>query len=336
MPVAFLAHPLFPTPVLFTPPSQAEPEFESEGTAELLGIEANSTSTHLGSTGQLDYSVGSLASEGAGSSVSVTLHVGSYRLPAEVFLGPPKPFTTTWAGFQTVWSGLPYAHAFPVESRRWRRRRTELSGEDEEYLRSFSTADLRAPASATVACPRGNTDYSMSKAWALEAWDGTPVLVSLSAMKAPFSFSFDDDRGQENTSWFGRMEMRCASHACLDFAQTSPERLARFVTGGVFFPQDTAEALQQQQQHVDSFSGAFSPMALNGGKNGVRCGGDWFSRTDTSVPAPPGGLSSGVSPRSSSSSLFVDDIATTGRSKLMPLVRALRENGFVDTTRMKR
>lgn len=319
------------------PPSQAEPEFESEGTAELLGIEAKSTS-HLGSTSQLDYSVGSLASEGLGSSVSVSLNVGSYRLPAEVFLGPPKPFTTTWAGFQTIWSGLPYTHAFPVESCRWRRRWAEFSGEDEEYLRSFNAADLRAPASATVACPRGNTDYAMSEAWALEAWDGTPVLVSLSAMKAPFafSFSFDYDRGQEKTSWFGRMEMRCASHACLDFAQTSPERLARFVTGGVFFLRDTAEALQQQQQHVTSFGGAFSTTALSGGKNGVRCSGDWFSRTDTSVPTPPGGLSSGGSPRSSSSSLFVDDVASTGRSKLMPLVRALREHGFVDTTRTKR
>lgn len=173
----------------------------------------------------------------------------------------------------------------------------------------------------------------MSEAWTLEGWDGTPVLVSLSAMKAPFSF--DDDKGQDNTSWFGRMEMRCASHACLDFAQTSPERLARFVTGGVFFPRDSAEALQQQQQRVDSLSGAFSPMAMNGGKNGARCDGDWFSRTDTSLPVPPAGLSCGVSPRSLSSSLFVDDVATTGRSKLMPLVQALRENGFVNTTRMK-
>ena len=307
-----------PFPVLFTP-AQPEPEFESEGTAELLGIEVGHKgdgyrdNSRFGSSQKyLDgtsFGGDGGGDEDGGRSVPVVLHAGSYRLPAEAFLGPPKPFTTAWAGFQTVWSGLPYAHAFPVESRRGR-------GSD-----GSGACGSRA-AMAAVACPRGNTDYAVSEAWAFEAWDGTPVLCTLTAMKAPFSFGAPTAGGYSPiwggaggiVSWFGRMEMRCGSYACLEFAQMSPDRLARFVTGGVFLPRMVES--QQQQQQLDSF-----------GRGTDKVNSDWFSRTDISAPEPLAQQSS-----SALSSTFREDAAAT-KGRIAALVRALREREYVDTTR---
>ena len=101
-----------------------------------------------------------------------------------------------------------------------------------------SGGDGDARFAAAVACPGGTTDYAMSAAWAFEAWDGTPILCALTAIKAPFSFlpstlgrrgAGGGGRGAGGsasgavrpaaaagryTSWHGRLEVRCGSRAC--------------------------------------------------------------------------------------------------------------------------
>ena len=116
--------------------------------------------------------------------VPVTLLAGSYRVPAEAFLGSPERVMVTWAGFQTVWSGLPYVHAFPVETDR--SRAGAAAEEAALLLRTVSGVRLAmspsgcggggsiggyggygsyggggggdARIAAAVACPGGNTD----------------------------------------------------------------------------------------------------------------------------------------------------------------------------------
>ncbi|CAN0110571.1 unnamed protein product, partial [Discosporangium mesarthrocarpum] len=53
---------------------------------------------------------------GGSGSVRVTVSGGSYVVPAEELLCPPAPPMCTLAGFQSAWSGLPFAHAVPVSS----------------------------------------------------------------------------------------------------------------------------------------------------------------------------------------------------------------------------
>lgn len=283
-------------------------------------------------------------SGGVGGSVPVSLHAGSYRVPAEAFLGPPERATATWVGFQSVWSGLPYVAAFPVESSHRPTSGTAAAGADGAVaLRTANGVRLSmlpascrsgggrgsdARAAAAVACPFGNTDYAVSTAWAFEAWDGTPVLCALTAMKAPFSSlsprggaAAGGERG-DKPSWHGRLEVRCGSLACSEFAQCNPARLSRFVTNGVFSPPVPARQPQQQQ---DSFGGAFlpataatqAPGGAGGGLNGSHP--DWFSRTDTApLPSPSPGQG-GVG------------VVQTATGNVKPLVRALWEGRRVDT-----
>ena len=349
-----------------TTPTQPEPEFESEGTAELLGVETatrggggggsggggDGTSSHFGQ-GQPSFDGGAMqgggrgGDGGVGGSVPVSLHAGSYRVPAEAFLGPPEPAAATWVGFQSVWSGLPYVATFPVESSpRCARVGSATAGSGggasaSRTARSIGLAMLPvscqsgrggdARAAAAVPCPLGNTDYAVSTAWAFEAWDGTPVLCALTAIKAPFSSlpsggGAGGAAGRERAgvpSWHGRLEVRCGSLACSEFARCNPARLARFVTNGVFSP---PVAARQQAQQQDPFGGAFLPTtaatpAPSGGGYGELNGShpDWFSRTDTSPPstsAPAPGGAGGVG---------------TAADKIKPLVRALWEGRRVDT-----
>lgn len=277
----------------------------------------------------------------------MSLHAGSYRIPAEAFLGPPERAAATWVGFQSVWSGLPYVAAFPVESSSLRPKSgtaaAAAAGLDRAFVlhtaSSIRLAMLPASrqggggrsrdtrAAAAVACPFGNTDYAVSAAWAFEAWDGTPILCALTAMKAPF-FSLPPGGGAAGgerggkPSWYGRLEVRCGSLACSEFAQCNPARLARFVTNGVFSP--PVAARQQQQQ--DPFGGAFLPttttttLATGGGGGGLNGSHpDWFSRTDT-APLPTSSPEQGG-----------DGVVATAVDKVKPLVRALWEKRRVDT-----
>lgn len=281
----------------------------------------------------------------------VTIHAGSYRLPAEAFLGPPS--AASWDAFQTVWSGLPYAHAIPVQNCR-------IPGE-EGLLRtaagvqlamsvptsSSSSNDADPRASAVVRCPGGNTDYAVSAAWAFEAWDGSPVLCALTAMKTPFSYVFtasgkdsatrrNGDGGavgccEQQQTWCGRMEVRCGSLACAGFAQTSSWRLTRFVTNGVFAPSgDGREQRQQQLYHPGAGSILATPAV--GGLNGGHV--DWFSRTDVSLP---GGQGASRSPVSAPNSPMAARRGDGGRdaiekAQVLSLVRALKIDGRVDAT----
>ncbi|CAN0455283.1 unnamed protein product, partial [Hapterophycus canaliculatus] len=258
---------------------QPEPEFESEGTAELLGIETTPESGGVGGEGRSHFGPnqptfdggggegGIGGGGGVGGSVPVVLNAGSYRVPAEVFLGPPERAVGTWAGFQTVWSALPYVSVCPVESTGSSRTLPRPgpggatgTGEGPAVAPLHTARGVRlavTPASgragrdsggrggdsraaAAVECPVGNTDYAVSLAWVFEAWDGTPFLCALTAMKAPFSILSSGrgggGGGGGQPSWCGRLEVRCGSRACLVFAERSPARLARFVTNGVFAP----------------------------------------------------------------------------------------------------
>lgn len=338
--------------------SQPEPEFESEGTAELLGVDTATTTAKGGSSapsshfGRDRQSFDGTVGGGVGSGLApVTLSVGSYCIPAEAFLGPPERATTTWAGFQTVWSGLPYVHAFPVET--CCRLRGGLSSEETaSFLRTAGGIRLAmsgsgsgarggsgsrgAAVAAAVVCPGGNTDYTVSAAWAFEAWDGTPVLCTLTAMKAPFSLVPSVGVGRKDAGpgaagggqscWYGRVEVRCGSPACVDFAQSTSARLTRFVTNGVFAPPPPSPHGDGQQRQHESYEGAFLPAANAGGSlNGAHA--DWFSRTDTSVPGS-GGMRASAPP----SRPTVGGVATDVW-KVLPLVREVREKGCVDTTR---
>ncbi len=349
---------------------QPEPEFESEGTAELLGVETatkgniggggsgGERTSHFGQ-GQLSFDGG--AGEGGrggdgggGGSVPVVLRAGSYRVPAEAFLGPPERAATTWAGFQNAWSGLPYVAAFPVESSCHRPRSgTEAPAASEGGSVAHTASSIRlsmvstssggwggggsrggdSRAAAAVACPFGNTDYAVSTAWAFEAWDGTPVLCALTAMKAPFSLppaaQAGGGGGEREPSWYGRFEVRCGSHACSEFAECNPTRLARFVTNGTFAPpvanpqQQQQQQQQQQRQQGDPFGGAFLPAASaapasadSGALNGSHP--DWFSRTDTAA-SPPGKAAGGI--------------LATAVGQVKPLVQTLWRDRRVDTVR---
>lgn len=273
----------------------------------------------------------------------MVLHAGSYCVPAEAFLGSPEQATATWGGFQNVWSGLPYVVAFPVESSSHCPRSgsgAAAVGEDGAVvLRTASSIRLAmmsassggdsgsrggdSRAAAAVACPFGNTDYAVSTAWAFKAWDGTPVLCALTAMKAPFFLLPPAVGGGGGgggrvgqPSWYGRLEVRCGSHACSEFAQCNPARFARFITNGVFAP---PVAAHQQQQQQDPFGGAFlstTPATMaSAASGGGGLGGphpDWFSRTDT-APAQGGGT------------------LASAAGKVKPLVHALWGQRRVDT-----
>lgn len=342
--------------------AQPESELESEGTAELLGVETATKGGEVSGSGEgaLHYgqsqqrfdrgvAEGGRGSDGGVSgSVPVVLHAGSYCVPAEAFLGSPEQAAATWGGFQSVWSGLPYVVSFPVESSSHSQQSGSVSAAADEdgaavlrtarsiwlAMMSASTEDGsgsrggHSRAAAAVACPFGNTDYAVSTAWAFEAWDGTPVLCALTAMKAPFcllppAFGGGGDGGGHvlQLSWHGRLEVRCGSHACAEFAQCNPGRFTRFITNGVFTPPVTAH---QQQQQQDPFVGAFLPTtqamtaSAAGGVGGL--GGphpDWFSRTDTSSLPTQG-----------------EDVATPIAGKIKPLVHTLWGQRRVDTMKM--
>lgn len=361
---------LFDPPVLLFhsrpcchPRAQPEPEFESEGIAELLGVETAPKDSGGGGEGTSHFGPSQPAFEGGGGggggtenggggvggSVPVVLDAGSYRVPAEVFLGPPERAAGTWFGFQTVWSGLPYVTAFPVQSSHYPPRPGGATSEGDAAAllhtargvrlavtpasgqagRGYSSRGGDSRAAAAVECPVGNTDYAVSLAWMFEAWDGTPFLCALTAMKAPFSVlpPGRGGGGGGQPSWFGRLEVRCGSRACSEFAKRSPARLARFVTNGVFASPVAAEH-KHQHPHLDPFGGAFSPTpavaAVTGGGGGDSGGlngtyPDWFSRTDT---ADVGSLAGGQS---------VGPFATE-TEKVKPMVRALWEQRRVDTT----
>lgn len=273
---------------------------------------------------------------GVSGSVPVSLHVGSYRVPAEAFLGPPERAAATWVGFQSVWSGLPYVATIPVESSPDRARSGTAAAGSGGASVSRTAGSVRlamlpssrqsgrggdARAAAAVACPFGNTDYAVSTAWAFEAWDGTPLLCALTAMKAPFSSLPSGGGGPAaggKPSWHGRLEVRCGSLACSEFAQCNPARLARFVTNGVFSP---PVAARQQEQQPDPFGGAFLPTTATGGGgelNGSLPHPDWFARTDTSPPL-------------SSPEQEGEGVVVASADKVKPLVRALWEGRHVDT-----
>ncbi|CAN0564368.1 unnamed protein product, partial [Ectocarpus sp. 12 AP-2014] len=116
---------------------------------------------------------------GGNGSVTVILQAGSYRVPAEAFLGPPERAAATWVGFQNVWCGLPYATAIPVESARHvLRARTAAAGHEYAAMSLRTASGVRlammpassrggggrgcddARAAAAVECPVGNTDYA--------------------------------------------------------------------------------------------------------------------------------------------------------------------------------
>lgn len=328
---------------------QPEPDFESEGIAELLGIESGPASKG---------DIGDGRGNGMESFVPVTLHAGSYRLPAEAFLHPSQQVPITWAGFQNVWSGLPFTHAFPVETTCQRRtgastvavKGTNVSDSARTVRRAMLAKDgsfggrTSSLAAATVACPIGASDYAMSIAWAFEAWDGTPVLCSLTAMKAPFSFAQPSrghangaahQVGEEQASWFGRMEVRCGSCACADFAQSSSARLARFVTNRVFETSSPAGDVSQQTDpttHDASFSKMFMPSSLPLGRSGVNdAHPDWFSRTDTSMPLIPRGSEGQHSPVGPSLPKKFSGRGATNVAKMSPLDRAVKDKAPVDT-----
>lgn len=348
--------------------TQPESEFESEGTAELLGVETATKGGEVsgGGQGTLQYGQnqqnfdggaaegGRGGDGGIGGSVPVVLHAGSYCVPAEAFLGSPKEAAATLGGFQSVWSGLPYEVAFPVESPRHYRQSRFVAGAANEdgavMLRTARSIRLAmvssssmggggsrggdSRAAAAVACPAGNTDYAVSTAWAFEAWDGTPVLCALTAMKAPFCVlptAFGGGGGGGGgvgnglPSWHGRLEVRCGSHACSEFAQCNPARFSHFVTNGMFAPPTAAH---QQQQQQDPFGGAFLPptpatTASDGGGGGGGYGGphpDWFSRTDTApVPCSP---------------VQGEGVIASTAGKITPLVHALWGQRHVDTMQM--
>lgn len=201
-------------------------------------------------------------------------------------------------------------------------------------------------AAAAVECPFGNTDYALSAAWAFKAWDGTPVLCTLTAMKAPFSFMPASAggvgggrdagsavkrqiRGNQSPSWHGRMEVRCASLSYSEFAHSSSARLVRYITNDVFALPFASSQTQQQQQQSDLFGGVISssvaPAGIGSGLNGAHV--DWFSRTDISVPGSEGVVSN--APPLSPTARGV--VANLG--KMRPLFRAVQGQACVDTTR---
>lgn len=262
-------------------------------------------------------------------------------------MGPPERAAATWVGFQNVWCGLPYVTAIPVESaRNLPRARTAVAGHEHAAMSLRTASGVRlammpassrggggrgcddARAAAAVECPVGNTDYAVSSAWVFQACDGTPVLCALTAMKAPFSLLHATGGGGKGRgggggqpSWYGRLEVRCGSRACLEFAQCSPKRLSTFVTNGVFAPPAAGD-----QQQPGPFGGVFLPTAPaatavsgGGGLNGPHP--DWFSRTDTvGVPPPP-------CPPEQRAGVLPTDAA-----KFKPLARVLRDQQRVDTT----
>lgn len=408
---------------------QPEPEFEQEGTAELLGGEAFGAASVGSEGGAAQFGGHDDALEGAGmrrgtsrggvggggESVRMTLHAGSYRLPAEAFLGPPSAALSApvaWLDFQTVWSGLPFVHAVPVEN-------CQMLGEEGllrtaagvlcamSVLPNGGIGDSRGARGAhdgiviggaageanprvlaSVRCPGGNTDYAVSAAWAFEAWDGTPILCALTAMKAPFSYVLPSSSstpsslspssssphataaskgaalaassgsrtgdglerggqdGEHQQAWSGRMEFRCGSQACASFAQSSSGRLTRFVTNGVFAPSAADDGRQGWQFHFGGGAGAPAPgTSATGGLNGARV--DWFSRTDVSLP---GGQGRGSRLPGSATNSPVAGRGLGGgggngaglggrdaheKAQVLSLVRALRAQGRIDTTRGK-
>ncbi|CAB1120325.1 unnamed protein product [Ectocarpus sp. CCAP 1310/34] len=344
------------------PDTEPESEFESEGTAELLGVESTEKgrggdsggggSNAVSGFGQnqqsFDGGAGDTGVDGGGNgSVTVILQAGSYRVPAEAFLGPPERAAATWVGFQNVWCGLPYATAIPVESaRHLPRARTAAAGHEYAAMSLRTASGVRlammpassrggggrgcddARAAAAVECPVGNTDYAVSSAWVFQAWDGTPVLCALTAMKAPFSLPHATGGGGKGRgggggqpSWYGRLEVRCGSRACLEFAQCSPKRLSTFVTNGVLAPPAAGNQQQPRPFNRDFLPTAPAANAVcgGGGLNGPHP--DWFSRTDTvGVPPPP-------CPLEQRAGVFATDAA-----KFKPLARVLRDQQRVDTT----
>lgn len=349
---------------------QPEPEFESEGTAELLGGETfgaagggeGGAAQFGGQDADLDAGRLLAGGYGGGGSVTVTIHAGSYRLPAEAFLGPPPSATMKgWVGFQTVWSGLPYAHAFPVESccifggdkglrtaagvQRAMSVVSKSGGSSRgSGIGGVGTADARV--AAAIRCPGGNTDYNISAGWAFEAWDGTPVLCAVTAMKAPFSYILpsatevkkgiaeggagDGGSDEPRQAWRGRMEVRCGSQACALFTQNSAARLAQFVTNGVFAPLADDREWQHQQYHQGGGAAVGMSAAVAGGLNGAYV--DCFSRTDVALPTWQGreGGSQGSVPPSPARG---GDHEAKGKAHVSRLVRILKKHGRVDSTR---
>lgn len=289
---------------------------------------------------------------GAGGFVTVSIHAGSYRIPAEAFLGPPTRrgagMMTSWLGFQTTWSGLPYVHAFAVEScpilearegrvlstaRRIRAAMTPTCQNVGGGTWTKSRSDPRVEAS--VECPGKNTDYAVSAAWAFEAWDGTPVLCAITAMKAPFARSFGgginggsggvmNRNASETWSWCGRMEVRCGSRACARFATISSARLTRFVTSGVFAPSSTALDGQDEHHHLPSLGASMVAPTGGGSYGGTRA--SVFSRTGLYSPATDASSASSGSPSLHSRPRVVS------HEQVVPLVRTLKRAGYVDTT----
>lgn len=348
-----------------------------------------------------------------GESVRVSLHAGSYRLPAEAFLGPPSAALSVpvaWLDFQTVWSGLPFVHAVPVENCQMRGEEGLMRsaagvvwamsmltnggidgsgggrGAHDGIVIGGAVGEANPRVLASVRCPGGNTDYAVSAAWAFEAWDGTPVLCALTAMKAPFSYvspsssssassSYSPSSsspyavaaskgaasaassgsrtgdgwvgggqdGEQQQVWNGRMEFRCGSQACANFARSSSRRLTRFVTNGVFAPSVADGGEQGWQFQFGGGAGATAPgTAPTGGLNGAHV--DWFSRTDVSLPggrggrlpgsvtnSPVGGRGGGGSGNGSGGG----GRNAHEKAQILSLVGALRARGRIDTTRGK-
>ncbi|CAN0022076.1 unnamed protein product [Sphacelaria rigidula] len=374
---------------LIFPDAEPEPEFEQEGTAELLGGEAFGAASAGGEGGAAHFGGHDDALEGAGlrrgagrggvggESVRVSLHAGSYRLPAEAFLGPPSAALSVpvaWLDFQTVWSGLPFVHAVPVENCQMRGEEGLMRsaagvvwamsmltkggiegrgggrGAHDGIVIGGAVGEANPRVLASVRCPGGNTDYAVSAAWAFEAWDGTPVLCALTAMKAPFSGSRTGDGwvgggqdGEQQQVWNGRMEFRCGSQACANFARSSSRRLTRFVTNGVFAPSVADGGEQGWQFQFGGGAGATAPgTAPTGGLNGAHV--DWFSRMDVSLPggrggrlpgsvtnSPVGGRGGGGSGNGSGGG----GRNAHEKAQILSLVGALRARGRIDTTRGK-
>lgn len=314
-----------------------------------------------------------------GGFVQDSVHAGSYRIPEEAFLAPPSPRTgcavTSWAGFQAVWSALPYVLAFAVEScppvlagdaemlRTAHGIRSAMAGEGGGRAGGWAKGTVDARESASVRCPYGNTDYAVAAAWAFEAWDGTPLLCAITALKAPFSRPLHAETGTQEArvmmgsgrgggvdnggagdigapgqlwSWCGRMEVRCGSPACARFVPNSAGRLARFVTNGTFaLASSTASRSYQHQHQHQLYNHARDNLAVAtitpaGGYHSGAATADGFSRTDLSCAAKGGGGSASgpaLPPSASSPRLRgVDD------AHIRSLADRLQRLGRVDTT----
>ncbi|CAM9253265.1 unnamed protein product, partial [Choristocarpus tenellus] len=193
--------------------AEPEPEFEREGTAELLGGEAAVSVSALKAKPGVSGGWSRAEDDFRGGSVQVTVPAGSYRIPAEDLLLPPPEALRTLAGFQTLWCRLPFLHAIPVSSEPSLEAFCQtaqdlglametLCGLSEEDVAAVSATDERGVSvgargvgghgwcdvrteARVQSCPGNISDYVASAAWAFETPEGGSILAVLSVIKTP-------------------------------------------------------------------------------------------------------------------------------------------------------